>query len=253
MFGIKYIKFDATTYVLHYSNGRILKQGRGLSFWYLSANSSIVAIPLSSSDIAFIFEETTSDFQKISIQGQLTYKVEHPEKLAELLDFTVDGNKNYLTDDPDKLSYRLINEAQTAITKELEHLSLRAALRSAKLIEARIQEGLDQAEVVAMLGLRCLSVNVLSIKSTPEMARALEAKTREALQQEADEAVYARREFAVEQERRIKESELSTEIAVEEKRKQIAEKKMETGIAQAENQRKLRNEGQRRYFCRTGT
>ena len=62
------------------------------------------------------------------------------------------------------------------------------------------------------------------------MARALEAQTRESLQKEADQAVYERRNFAVEQERIIKESELNTEIAVEEKQKQIVEKKMETDV-----------------------
>jgi hypothetical protein len=72
------------------------------------------------------------------------------------------------------------------------------------------------------------------------MARALEAETREALQQEADQAVYLRRNFAVEQERKIKESELSTEIAVEEKKKQIAEKKTEADIQKEQSNRKLR-------------
>ena len=52
------------------------------------------------------------------------------------------------------------------------------------------------------------------------MERALETETREKLQQEADQAIYLRRNFAVEQERKIKESELNTEIAVEEKKKQ---------------------------------
>jgi len=52
--------------------------------------------------------------------------------------------------------------------------------------------------------------------------------------------VFERRNFAVEQERTIKESELNTEIAVEEKKKQIAEKQMEAKVQQAENDRKLR-------------
>ncbi len=72
------------------------------------------------------------------------------------------------------------------------------------------------------------------------MARALETETREKLSQDADLAVYERRNFAVEQERRIKESELNTEIAVEEKKKQIDEKKMEAEVQKAENDRKLR-------------
>ena len=53
------------------------------------------------------------------------------------------------------------------------------------------------------------------------MRRALEAEAREALQRESDEAIYARRNAAVEQERRIKESELNTEIAVQEKQRKI--------------------------------
>jgi hypothetical protein len=72
-----------------------------------------------------------------------------------------------------------------------------------------------------MLGIEIVGANILGISATPEMARALETDTREKLQQEADQAIYERRNFAVEQERRIKESELNTEIAVEEKQNGI--------------------------------
>jgi hypothetical protein len=91
-----------------------------------------------------------------------------------------------------------------------------------------------------MLGIEILGANILGISATPEMARALETETREKLQQEADQAIYERRNFAVEQERIIKETELNTEIAVEEKQKQIAEKKMESMVQQSDNERKLR-------------
>ena len=66
------------------------------------------------------------------------------------------------------------------------------------------------------------------------------ADTIEKLEHEADLAIYERRNFAVEQERKIKESELNTEIAVEEKQKQIAEKRMESDVQKAENDRRLR-------------
>ena len=49
--------------------------------------------------------------------------------------------------------------------------------------------------------------------------------------QRADEAIYARRNTAVELERRIKENELNTEIAVEEKRRTVRETKMRADIA----------------------
>jgi hypothetical protein len=51
MYGINYVKFDSMTYVLHYVNGNVRREGRGLSFFYYSPVSSIIAIPLGSRDI----------------------------------------------------------------------------------------------------------------------------------------------------------------------------------------------------------
>jgi len=240
MFGIKYIKFDSMTHVMRYKNGKIEQEGRGLSFFYTSFNTSIVAIPLGSNDLQFIFNESTNDFQKVSIQGQITYKIEDPKQLSELLDFTVDEKGQYKKEDGEKLKQRLINEAQTATSSFIQSLILKAAIVNAKTIENKILEGLQASEAVRLLGVKVFGVNVIAVKPSPEMSKALETATREALQQEADEAIYLRRNFAVEQERKIKESQLNTEIAIEEKQKQITEKKMEAEVIKAENARKLR-------------
>jgi regulator of protease activity HflC (stomatin/prohibitin superfamily) len=240
MFGIKYIKFDSMTYVIKFKNGKVVKEGRGLSFFYFAPNSSISAIPLGSNGMPFIFNETTRDYQTVSIQGQITYRIANAKQLAELLDFTVSEKGIYKKDDSEKLNQRIINEAQTATSSFIHGLGLKEGIRAAKTIESQIKEGLTASQAIAMLGIEILSVNILAIKATPEMERALETETREKLQQEADQAIYERRNFAVEQERKIKESELNTEIAVEEKKKQIAEKQMESKVQQAENERKLR-------------
>ncbi|MEO6454807.1 MAG: SPFH domain-containing protein [Ginsengibacter sp.] len=228
------------TYVIHFKNGQVKKEGRGLSFFYYAPNSSISAIPMGSNDLPFIFNETTNDYQNISIQGQVTYKVGNPKQLAELLDFTVDSNGTYKKNDSEKLNQRIINEAQTATSSYIHGLGLKESIRSAKTIGTKITEGLQASQAISILGIEILTVNILAIKATPEMARALETETREKLSQEADQAVYERRNFAVEQERKIKETELNTEIAVEEKKKQIDEKKMEAQIQKAESDRKLR-------------
>ena len=240
MFGIKHIKFDSMTYVLHYKNGNIKREGRGLSFFYFVPSSSIVAIPMGSNDLPFIFNESTKDYQSITIQGQISYKITNPKTLADVLDFTVDDNGRYKKNDIEKLNQRIINAAQTATSSYIHEISLKNAIRSAKDIEERILGGLKSSQAINMLGIEILGSNILAVQATPEMARALETETREKLQQEADQAIYERRNFAVEQERKIKETELNTEIAVEEKQKQIAEKKMESQVQKAENDRKLR-------------
>lgn len=240
MFGINQIKFDSMTYVLHFKNGVIKREGRGLSFFYFVPTSSIVAIPMGSNDLPFIFNESTNDYQTVTIQGQISYKISDPKTLADVLDFTVDDNGHYKKNDIEKLHQRIINEAQTATSTFIHEIKLKEAIRSAKSIEERIREGLTSSHAVKMLGIEILGANILGIQATPEMARALETETREKLQQEADQAIYERRNFAVEQERIIKETELNTEIAIEEKQKQIAEKKMESDVQKAENDRKLR-------------
>jgi hypothetical protein len=240
MFGIQHIKFDSMTYVIHFKNGAIKREGRGLSFFYFAPNSSIVAIPMGSNDLPFIFAESTNDYQSVNIQGQISYKISRPKELADVLDFTVNDYGQYKKNDIEKLNQRIINEAQTATSAYIHSIKLKDAIRSAKAIEERILEGLKASPAIGMLGIEILGANILGISATPEMARALETDTREKLQQEADQAIYERRNFAVEQERRIKETELNTEIAVEEKQKQIAEKRMESDVQKADNDRKLR-------------
>jgi len=262
MFGIKHIKFDSMTYVLHFSNGSIKKEGRGLSFFYFEPNSSIVAIPMGSNDLPFIFSESTNDYQQVTIQGQVSYKISKPKELADVLDFTVNEDGLYKKNDVEKLNQRIINEAQTATSAYIHGIKLKDAIRSAKAIEDRILDGLKSSAAIGMLGIEILGANILGISATPEMSRALETETREKLQQEADQAIYERRNFAVEQERIIKETELNTEIAVEEKQKQIAEKKMESMVQQSDNERKLREmqleadisvENQRKQFIEQKT
>lgn len=240
MFGIKFIKFDSMTYVMQYKHGKVKREGKGLSFYYYAPTSSITAIPLGSKDIQFIFNESTKDFQTITIQGQITYKIENPKQLADSLDFTLDSNHRYKEDNFEKLNQRLNNEAQTSTSSFIQGLTLKEALRSAKTISEKINDGLKASNSTKILGVEVLSVDVLAVRATPEMAKALETETRESLQKEADQAIYERRNFAVEQERKIKESELNTEIAVQEKKKQINEKQAEIKINDAENDRKLR-------------
>ena len=90
-FGIAYLKTPPTTYVLHYKNGKVKREGRGLSFLYYAPTSTLVLVPQASADLPFVWTTTTTDFQEVTVQGQLTYRVADPKKLAALLDFTVDA------------------------------------------------------------------------------------------------------------------------------------------------------------------
>lgn len=236
---ISYIKVPATHYALHFQQGRVRREGPGLSFFYYAPTSTIMALPTVSTDSQFVFHETTADFQAVTIQGQLTYRIVEPKKLAQLLDFSVGVDGRMLGDGAQKLQERLVQATQVAARSSVQQLALREVLKSATALSSAVRESLSANASVTSLGIEILGVSVLSVKPTPEMAKALEAEAREALQRQSDEAIYARRNAAVEQERKIRESELNTEIAVEEKQRQIRETKMAAEIAVEEQRTRL--------------
>lgn len=245
----RYLKAAPTTYILHYVRGRLRREGRGLSFAYFRPASTIVAVPLASSAVPFVFTETTADFQTVTVQGQLTYRVADPHRIAGLLDFSTRADGSYVSDDPDKLAERLVQTLQIVTRERVQPRDLRDVLGGSDAIQREVLAGARAAEAVTILGIEVLDVAILSIRPTPETGRALEAAAREALLRESDEAVYARRNAAVEQERLIKESELNTEIAVQEKQRQIRENLVAADIAVEERRAALierRGENERR-------
>jgi len=228
MFGIRLIKVDPTDFVLQYKHGEVVREGAGLSFFCYGPTTSLVLVPIGSVDVPFIFEEVTADFQAVTVQGQLTYRVADPKRLAGLMNFTLTSNaRAYVSEDPQKLPQRLIDHAQVLTRAALKSLSLREALGQSDDMVVALRERLREAAVITALGVEVLGLSILAVKPTPETARALEAEARERILGEADEAVYARRNAAVEQERAIRENELNTEIAVELKQRQIKETQME--------------------------
>ena len=239
MLGIRYMKASPTTYVLLFKNGKVTREGAGLSLFYYAPTSVLVAVPLSSVDVPFIFNEVSGDFQAVTIQGQLTYRVTDPRRLASLLDFSIRSNGSFVSEDPEKLKERLISATQILAAGVTRRMKLRDLLAALDTIVPEVLAGLKGSDAVTMLGVELLGLSILSIKPTPEASKALEAEARETLLRQADEAIYARRNAAVEQERRIKESELNTEIAVEEKRRQIRETRMAADIAVEEQRSAL--------------
>ncbi len=231
MFGICYRKANPTDYVLHFSNGKPVHEGPGLAFFYFAPSSSIASVPQVSTNVPFAFQEPTADFQTLLVQGQLTYRIAQPKKAAAMLDFTLDTKGRYVTDHYQKLPERLIYSLQTLLRGHIQTLALRTALLQGDRLAATVLDLLRDAREVTQLGVEILNLAILSLKPTPDMAKALEAEAREALNREADSAVYLRRNAAIEQERRIKENELQTELLIQNKQRELREREIEAEIA----------------------
>jgi regulator of protease activity HflC (stomatin/prohibitin superfamily) len=219
---VRHFKGKPSKFIIKYVSGNIKKKGLGISFYYFNHNTIIVSIPATTIDSNFIFNEITKNFQSISIQGHLTYRIKDPLKMASLLNFQIDPiETEYLSEDPEKLELRIKNVIQMSTRNEIKILDLEETLALNTSLAGKVHQNTKESELLNEMGIEILSITFNSVLPTPEISKALEADYRESLQRKSDEAIYARRAAAVEQERKIRENELNTQITLEEKKKEL--------------------------------
>lgn len=260
MFGVKYIKTQPTTYLIAFRKGKVVAEGAGLSMIYYAPTTTLISVPIASREEPFIFEKITADFQNVTVQGHVSFRIADPKKTAALLNFALRPNGvEYAAKDPDKLPERVVAIVQVLVQHMVQTMTLTDCIRTTGKLAEGVMSGLRRNSEIAALGVEILGLAILAVKPSPETARALEARAREAILREADEAVYGRRNAAVENERAIKQSELETEIAVEQKKRTIRETQMEAEasirrkkaeLRQAEMESDIAVEDRRQEFVR---
>ncbi len=223
---VRYYKGGPSEHVIEFVRGRKVREGRGASFFYWPDRTSIVSVPMTTTDADFVVTEVTADFQTVALQGQITYRIGDPGKAATLLNFEVDPRtKGYRTKDPQKVPARLANLVQEAARAEIQRMTLDDSLKRGAELSGSLEARLRKSPDLEALGVSVLKVFLTILRPTPEVAKALEAEYRETLLKRADHAIYDRRAAAVEQERKIRENELSTDITLERERERLVELK----------------------------
>ncbi|MGJ7095905.1 SPFH domain-containing protein [Vibrio hannami] len=242
MLGINYFKADPSTYVMLFKNGNVQKQGAGTSFYYYSPTSSLVAVPLSSKEVPFAFRMNTKDFQVVTVQGQVTFRISEPEQAAKMLNLTVNAKGKYETEDPEKIEERVIRSVQVVVRNEMEKQSLQAALMSAQALSSLLQSELAKQPSLESLGIEINQASLTAISPTPETGKALEADILESLLKEADSAIYSRRLASIDQEKQVKQRELETEKAITKQQQELEQQKLEAEREQMQQRFEMNQE-----------
>lgn len=215
------LRSDASSHVIRYRNGRLRQSGRGLVFWFNPETASIAELPLDDRDATLFVRGRSRDFQQVSVQGALTWRVADPARLADHVDFSIDLGSGKPRGEPiERIESQLAGLSGQAILQYLAEAPVRALLDAGlEALRLRLAAALAGASALEALGIAVVSVRLTSIAPSSELERALQTPTYEALQQKADEATFERRALAVEKERAIAENELAnkTELARREK------------------------------------
>ena len=243
----RHLRSDPSHHVLHYRGGEVVRGGRGTSFWFFPLSASIAEVPCDDRDLSFLFHGRTSDFQDVTIQGVITYRVVDPEVLARRVDFSVDLARGTWRHAPiEQISQLLTQLAQQFAWDYIVHTPVREVLAEGMVrVADRIREGFAGHAPLPGMGVEIVSVRVSGVAPTAELEKALQTPTREAIQQRADEATFQRRALAVEKERAIQENELQNRIELARREealisqqgqngKRLAHEKAEAGAIESE-------------------
>jgi regulator of protease activity HflC (stomatin/prohibitin superfamily) len=235
---LRQFRSDASAHVQLFRSGHRVRSGRGLAFWFRPDGASISEIPMADRQLPFVLKGQSADFQELSVQGIVTWRVADPEVLGDRVDFTLDLRTGLHIGEPmDQVNTLLVSLIGQFTNAQLARFGVRDLLDAGVApLQAVVAEGLVADTSLADIGLALVGIRIASLQPSSELARALQAPTFESLQQQADEAIFARRALAVEKERAIAENELNNQIELAARQKDLIARETANDQARAEGQ-----------------
>lgn len=232
----RHLRAEPTSHVMLWKDGKLRRAGPGLAFWFLPLGASLAEVPLDDREITFCFRARSRDFQDVTVNGVVGYRIADPALLARHIDFSIDPSTGLFNQDPlDKLAGLVNGLAQQLASTAMARKPLTVLLEEGVgPMRDAIHEGLVADPTFGGLGVVITSTRVTAIAATAEMEQALQMPTRERIQQSADEATFQRRALAVDKERAIQENELANQIELAKREETLINQRTQNKRLEAE-------------------
>lgn len=220
---VRHLRGSGTTHVEQIRNGKTTRAGVGASFWFRPLSAVLNEVPVDDRELPLVFHARTSDFQDVTVQATITYRVTNPATAAGRIDFSIDPDTGLWRSTPlDQVAGLLTESAQQYAIDLLATVDLTTAMAGGVgPVRSVIADGLASDARLAETGIAVVGVRVVAVRPEPEVEKALRTPTREQVQQDADKATFERRAVAVERERAIGENELQTQIELARREEQL--------------------------------
>ena len=220
---VRHLRGTTTTHVQHLRNGRTIHAGIGAAFWFRPLSAALSEVPVDDRELPLLFHARTSDFQDVTVQATVTYRLTDPVVASGRIDFSIDPESGHWRGAPlEQVAGLLIETAQQYAIDLIAGIDLQTVLASGVgPIRQVIADGLADDPRLAETGIAVVGSRVVAVRPEPEVEKALRTPTREQVQQEADRATFERRAIAVERERAIGENEMQTQIELARREEQL--------------------------------
>jgi len=230
---LRHCQGEVHTHLVVTRGGKVVRQGRGLGFWFMPIGTAISEVPVNDQSVSVLFKCRTQDFQEVSIAAQVWYLVTEPEMIATRFDFSIQTETGAYNADPlTVIQGALTSAAQEAVWSHVAAHTLESLLQSELSgLSAAVSEALGALD----FGVQVTRAVVTAVRPERAVEEALQARTRERLQMEADSAGFTRRARATEQERSIQEAELANRLAIAKKQQDLIKQEADNQRKQAES------------------
>ena len=219
---VRHLRAEPTSHVMRYRRGRLVAEGPGLAFWFRPitppsprSRSTTASCRFSSSPQRGLPARDRPGRDHVSRRRPRAAR--RPDRLHRR-----PRVGRWRAEPLEQVGGLLTQLAQQFVIDQLAAPELRAILTEGVApIRARIAAGLAEEPALQELGLQLVAVRVAEVAPTTEVEKALQQPTREEIQSRADEATFARRATAVENERAIAENELHNRIELARRDEQL--------------------------------
>jgi regulator of protease activity HflC (stomatin/prohibitin superfamily) len=229
-----------TMHAIHVVRGKVRHAGTGLSFWFRPLTAVLSEVPVDDRELPLLFHARTNDYQDVTVQATVTYRIADPGTAAARVDFSVEPDTGVWRGNPlDQIASLLTELAQQPALDLIATLPMAEAIaRAVGPIRDRVAATLagpgSESARLDETGIAVVGVRVVAVRPETEVERALQTPARESVQMEADRARYERRATAVERERAIAENELQSKIELAKRTEQLVAQEGANARRQAE-------------------
>lgn len=86
--GRRHLRSAPTAHIRHHRRGRLVHDGPGISFWFRALSAALSEVPVNDRELAMAFHARTADFQDVTVQATVTYRISDPALASARLDFS---------------------------------------------------------------------------------------------------------------------------------------------------------------------
>jgi hypothetical protein len=87
---VHHLRANPTAHVRHLRNGEVAHEGAGQAFWFRPLTAALSEVPIDDREQPLLFHGRTADFQDVTVQATITYRVADPATAALRIDFGID-------------------------------------------------------------------------------------------------------------------------------------------------------------------